>query len=182
MTSHQLLTLAETIKAELLPRFPEIQGVRFKINTRYRTRAGTAFYERDQVALSHYYFIAQAINDGLAHNTIRHELAHIAAYKRFGRPGMGHGHLWRATALAMGCNGHRCTAVQEPDELSVVCRSCSRRTSESEKRMRRWAGQGRRMICRGCRSRLSYPWEIATTPQMAAEMVKRIIVQKGLTS
>jgi len=177
MTRHELLTLCETIRGELLPSFPELQGVRFDINTRYRTRAGTAVYATREVKLSAFFFVFQHQNDGVAHNTIRHELAHIVAYARFGVAGMGHGHMWRWIARSMGCNAQRCTLARRGDETPIACRFCPYRSEAPEKNMRKWERDGRQIVCKLCKHIIPYPWR-AEPAQMAAEMPKRNLIQK----
>jgi len=65
-----------------------------------------------------------ALNDeAQVRDTILHEIAHALV-----GPGHGHDYIWKAKALAIGCNGERCysskTVTQPEAKYKAVCTKC----------------------------------------------------------
>jgi len=177
MTRHELLTLCETIRGELLPGFPEIQTVRFSISNRYTRSLGRARYCTGEVILSGPAYVAVSLNDHLAPDTVRHELAHIVAWRRHAVA--GHGHTWQRLAVSMGCTGDRCTlGVKLGNEVTLSCGACGHQTEERENTLRRWHRKGSRAMCPKCLKGLPFPWE-RSVMMAAAETPKRILIQRG---
>jgi predicted SprT family Zn-dependent metalloprotease len=117
-------------------------------------RAGCCNYQTRVVSLAHAY--ARSAADEEISDTLRHEIAHALV-------GQAHGHdqIWQATAVALGCAGHRCHDVQfTPPRYIVACeQGCWVTTAE-----RRQRGA----LCRTCQSPVRYTtytearWQDAT--------------------
>lgn len=82
------------------------------------TRNGQCRYGRREIGLSRRIF--ELANEEKALNTIVHELAH--AVLGFG---YGHGPVWAMTARAMGCDGHACNTIVDPQMLAKRCYRCT---------------------------------------------------------
>ena len=66
-----------------------------------KSRAGLCIYKKKIISLSSYYVKAADLEEII--NTILHEIAHAIV-----GPSHGHDSVWRAKALAIGCDAKRC--------------------------------------------------------------------------
>ncbi|MBI1756576.1 MAG: SprT-like domain-containing protein [Fimbriimonas ginsengisoli] len=92
-----LPALAERLLTDLCERHP-IGIVPRLVWKRLRVTAGLAYYRQGAIALS------SILIDSLERleTTLRHEYAHLMAYRRAGRRGFGHGEAWRAAMRELG--------------------------------------------------------------------------------
>jgi predicted SprT family Zn-dependent metalloprotease len=92
-----LSQFAEQTLDDLCRRFP--LGYRPQLEWRnYRVTAGMAYYERRAIGLS-----ARILTDEVRLvGTLIHEYAHLLAFARHGRKGIGHGEPWRQAMRDLG--------------------------------------------------------------------------------
>jgi len=99
-----------SIRRELCERFPQyakrLQGTWMEIGPRMTQTLGSANWGLKRVKLSR--LLAAPENAHRREETIRHELAHIAAPKT-----AGHNIYWRAIARQFGADGNRTTHCSE---------------------------------------------------------------------
>ncbi|HLO97958.1 MAG TPA: SprT-like domain-containing protein [Fimbriimonas sp.] len=82
---------------EVQSRFP-LKGAAQLEWRRYRVTAGMAHYQSRLITLS-----VHVLKDTeQLRSTLLHEYAHLLAYDRHGRKGMGHGELWKRAMLDLG--------------------------------------------------------------------------------
>jgi predicted SprT family Zn-dependent metalloprotease len=107
------------------------QGWRFEFDNA-RRRAGVCKYGSKTIGLSKY--LLPHMKEEKILDTILHEIAHaLVGHKH------GHNYVWRAKALEIGCNGHRCynphtdlngyedvLAVQS--KYTFTCPTCGKKT------------------------------------------------------
>ncbi len=89
---------------------------------RAKVRFGKCDYRKKRISLSSH--LVQLNDEPEVRDTILHEIAHALAPRD-----AGHGPVWRAQALAIGCNGTRCygTEVQRPrPKYKGTCGACGR--------------------------------------------------------
>ena len=105
-------------------------------------RAGCCNYHTRVISLAHAY--ARSAPDEAIDDTLLHEMAHALVGKTH-----GHDQVWQATAVALGCSGHRCHDVQfTPPRYIVTCdHACWVTTAE-----RRTRGA----VCRTCHGPVRY--------------------------
>lgn len=85
-----------------------------------RRRFGCVHWKRQTITLS--LPLTKLNSDDKVSDTILHEIAHALVGK-----GVGHGPLWRAKALSIGCNGARCFGpeVATPQKnWQAICAKC----------------------------------------------------------
>ena len=151
-TDDELQTIAARASAWLVAH--QLEGWSFQFDHATR-RAGCCTYQTQVISLAHAY--ARAAPDAEIDDTLLHEIAHALVGKAH-----GHDQLWRATAVALGCSGHRCHDVQfTPPRYIVTCvNACWVTTAE-----RRQRGA----VCRTCHGPVRYAtytehrWQQATT-------------------
>ena len=125
-------------------------------------RAGCCNYRTQVISLAHAY--ARAAADEAIDDTLLHEIAHALVGKAH-----GHDQVWRATAVALGCAGHRCHDVQcTPPRYIVTCEhGCWVTTAE-----RRQRGA----VCRTCHGPVRYTtytearWQATAPPRDPAAL------------
>jgi predicted SprT family Zn-dependent metalloprotease len=175
MSDKELMDLCYRIKGELEPRFPEIRNVKFIINWRLRNALGRANCRQDIIQLSAYAYVNKTFNDSFAENTIRHELAHIIAYKKYND--RGHGPTWRAVAMSVGCNPRAtATGIKTGDEVTISCHHCNWQGEHSKRALLRWDRNRRIPMCPRCKKGMRFPWD---SPAPAPIMPKRILLQNS---
>jgi predicted SprT family Zn-dependent metalloprotease len=105
-----------------------------------RRRFGACDYRRKQVRLSA--ILTPHVSAEHARNTILHEIAHALV-----GIGEGHGRVWRAKALEIGCNGKRCGTerVDIATRYIGVCPEC-----KTEVKRHRRPRNARPICCRRC--------------------------------
>ena len=72
-----------------------------------KTRCACCRYSIKKVVVSRNYLNNKTVDLNKMKNTLLHEIAHIMT------PGDGHGQLWKRVALQIGCDGKRCSDIQE---------------------------------------------------------------------
>ena len=151
-TDDELQAIAARASAWLVAH--QLEGWSFQFDHATR-RAGCCHYQTQVISLAHAY--ARTAPDAEIDDTLLHEIAHALVGKAH-----GHDQLWRATAVALGCSGHRCHDVQfTPPRYMVTCvNACWVTTAE-----RRQRGA----VCRTCHGSVRYAtytehrWQQATT-------------------
>lgn len=84
------------------------------------SRAGCCHYDTKTISLSRHLVAnpRHAIND--VKNILLHEIAHALV-----GPAVGHGSVWRAMAIQIGCDGCRCHAMElKPQGYVLACVLC----------------------------------------------------------
>jgi predicted SprT family Zn-dependent metalloprotease len=87
---------------------------------RSKVRFGKCDYRRRQISLSRH--LVELNTEDEVRDTILHEIAHVLAPR-----GAGHGPVWRALAISIGCNGQRCygrEVVRPAPKFRGICPSC----------------------------------------------------------
>lgn len=94
------------------------KGWRFEFDSA-RVRSGYTQYAPKLISISRFYAKLNEIEK--IKNTILHEIAHALVGQQ-----VGHGPAWRSKAIAIGCNGERCTSgiVQIARPWQAVCVRC----------------------------------------------------------
>jgi hypothetical protein len=113
VTSHELMQFAEIL---LTQSGLKKQGWSFRINTN-RSRLGVCKYRERTVEISRFHLTSPATE---IRNTLLHEIAHALV-----GPGHGHGPVWKAKALEIGCNGERCGHMDAPAKYLGTCPKCN---------------------------------------------------------
>ena len=97
--------------------------------------------------------------------TARHELAHQAAWERYGH--LGHGPLWQTMAVYLGCPPVACATfpvnaelLQERQRYSVTCDSCG--WSTLRQRRSKLVARPWRYACARCSGALRVSLVVAT--------------------
>jgi predicted SprT family Zn-dependent metalloprotease len=80
-----------------------------------KTALGHCVYQPSAIFLSTIYINAAQTTIESVTETILHEIAHALT------PGDGHGKLWKATALRIGCSGARCGEAYAAYKYTVFC-------------------------------------------------------------
>jgi len=80
-----------------------------------KTALGHCVYQPSAIFLSTIYINAAQTTIESVTETILHEIAHALT------PGDGHGKLWKATALRIGCSGKRCGEAYAAYKYTVFC-------------------------------------------------------------
>ena len=100
-------------------------------------------------------------------NTILHEIAHALT------PGKGHGPVWRAKAIEIGCDGKRCYSSEKiatPDAKYVAecpnCKQVHKRHKASNKRSSCGSCSGGRFTC-WCLGQTRWPRKYALVYHMS---------------
>lgn len=113
---------AQTMAAELMAEHGLTEkGWRFNWDKAVR-RFGACHYGLKQITLSR--ALTELNDEAVIRNTILHEIAHAIAGNA-----AGHGYLWKAHAIRIGCNGERCYSsdVVEPEpKYTGECSNCGR--------------------------------------------------------
>lgn len=68
------------------------------------TKGGSAHYHKHVVK---FHEILAKENPNEFHNTIKHEIAHLIAFRMYGEKGKGHGKLFKSVFIKLGGNGKR---------------------------------------------------------------------------
>ena len=117
---------------------------------RAKRRAGQCNYTRKTITLSEYFVRMNEWDE--VRNTILHEAAHALA-----GPGAGHGYLWAKQCRLVGIEPKRCydsEAVNMPQGNVVV--SCVNHGEVGRQHRMPKANARSYMVCRKCRTRLTY--------------------------
>ena len=89
---------------------------------RSKVRFGKCDYRKKQISLSK--VLVELNSEDKVRDTILHEIAHALA-----PCGAGHGPVWRAIAVSIGCNGRRCfgqEVTRPAPKYRGTCPSCRR--------------------------------------------------------
>jgi hypothetical protein len=92
------------------------RGWTFRINNN-RSRLGVCRFRNRTVEISRYHLASPA---AAIRNTLLHEIAHALV-----GPSHGHGPVWRAKALEIGCDGKRCGTMEAPARYIGTCPKCN---------------------------------------------------------
>jgi predicted SprT family Zn-dependent metalloprotease len=156
---------AAMVKLAAADMVPEgLEALTVQLNPTMRTCAGRAFTRQVRVDL-HY----RLLKDNSAHLelTYLHELAHIISTLKYGRPGSGHGALWKKVMRVLEANDERCHNLdvsaykRRQTRYLYICdnSACGRHvrpiqlSAARHNKMERCAADYR---CPGCRSELVY--------------------------
>jgi predicted SprT family Zn-dependent metalloprotease len=85
-----------------------------------KVRFGTCNYAKKEISLSRY--LVELNSEDEVRDTILHEIAHALAPR-----GAGHGPVWQAVAISIGCNGSRCygdDVVRPTPKYKGTCPLC----------------------------------------------------------
>jgi len=98
-----------------------------------KTRFGYCNHKHKIISLSKPLVLLN--DESIVKNTLLHEIAHaLTPHDR------GHGVVWRAKALELGCDAKRCCSIEEVNVIkgrfTYVCTTCGRESSY-HKRLRR---------------------------------------------
>lgn len=107
---------------------------------RAKTRAGICRYDSHTIGLSR--TLTQLHTDAEVRDTILHEIAHALV-----GPEHGHGRVWRARALDIGCSAQRCLSDAAPRPDAPWLGTCPRGHVVT-----RWRRPQRVLSCRRCSS------------------------------
>jgi hypothetical protein len=92
-----------------------LDGWGFKFNNR-KACAGVCKYGLKMIELSKVYITSDKTTKEMIRNTILHEIAHaLSGHKA------GHGPVWKAKAIAIGCDGKRCCNAFSEYKYKMVC-------------------------------------------------------------
>lgn len=118
VTHQRTLQSVESLTRELMTHHGLI-GWNFKWLHSYRCY-GRCYYNRKLIGLSKRFVLSSKVTDSDIRNVILHEIAHAL------EPGAHHGPRWVARALAIGCDGKRCSPVQIERKVRYVyqCTRC----------------------------------------------------------
>ena len=105
---------------------------------RAKTRAGICKYDLHEIGLSR--TLTQLHTEAEVRDTILHEIAHALV-----GPEHGHGPVWRAKALAIGCSAQRCVPDTAPRADAPWRGTCPRGHVVT-----RWRRPHRVLSCRRC--------------------------------
>jgi len=88
---------------------------------RSKSRLGLCNHTKKKITISKN-FVEQQDWDVIK-NTVLHEIAHALV-----GPNHGHNHVWRQQAMAIGCNGMRCSNVKldVPAKYEAFCAGCDK--------------------------------------------------------
>jgi len=89
------------------------KGWRFEWDNAAR-RFGQCRYSTKTISMSRQ--LTRQRSEGSVRNTMLHEIAHALT------PGSGHGYEWRMKALAIGCDGKRCSADKVEVKYNYVAK------------------------------------------------------------
>jgi predicted SprT family Zn-dependent metalloprotease len=103
-------------------------------NRRCKTRAGLTNYKTQTIELSTRYVQYADVGRHDVENTLLHEIAHALA-----GPTAGHGPVWKAKALSIGCDGERChnKTFAQPRWIGKCSPTCEAHTQWKWHRLRR---------------------------------------------
>ena len=93
-----------TLKKKLIQHGLRDIGWRFSLNNSKRS-CGLCNYTKKIIYISNCYISSKTTTFEDIENAILHEIAHALT------PGERHGKVWKAKAIAIGCNGERCCEV-----------------------------------------------------------------------
>lgn len=158
-----LQSSAQALLLELCERFPI--GYTPKIAWRgYRVSAGMAYYKTGIIGLSK--TVIQT--EEQMQDTLKHEYAHLLAYKRHGRAGIGHGDPWKQAMIDVGLQPkvRHCYEVQRNSprqQVGYTCQRCGTVLVRNRKLPKR-----RRYIHNGCGGAIKYAWTRPVMPSAQA--------------
>ena len=119
-----LIELAERLLDSLCADFP--MGYRPHLHwKRLRVSAGMAYFRLKAIGLS----VALLDDEQKLESTLKHEYAHLLAYHRHGRKGVGHGEPWRRAMHDLGVKPevyHRYEVQRNTkrQQVSYLCQRC----------------------------------------------------------
>jgi len=155
-----LAHFAEQVLSELCAAHP--LGYVPKIAWRgYRVSAGMAYYRIGTIGLS-----KTIIHDeARLRDTLVHEYAHLLAYQRHGRRGVGHGAPWKQAMFDLGAapkvrHDYEVQRNSRRQEVAYQCQRCGALVLRSRKLPKR-----RRYIHTDCGGTIKFAWSRAVMPQ-----------------
>jgi len=118
---------AEKLALELMEQHG-LKNWHFKFDRAVR-RFGQMVYLKRTISLS--LPLTELADEAEVRDTILHEIAHALT------PFSYHDRKWRATAIAIGCNGKRCYSTTDekrpPKKYKTICPNCSKETFKYKK-------------------------------------------------
>lgn len=122
---------------ELLTRSPLRYRPRIEWRA-FRTTAGMAYCERGVIGLNR----SLLTDESRLRDTLTHEFAHLLAYERHGRRGLGHGTAWRTAMLELGAEPRvrhdmPCARNAQRQRVRYRCTRCWAEFSRA-RRLRTW--------------------------------------------
>lgn len=127
----------------------------------YRVSAGMAFYRTGIIALS-----SSIIDDEeKLRDTLIHEYAHLLAYYRHGREGIGHGKPWQDAMRDLGVeprvqHNYPVKRNAQRQQVGYTCQRCGTVLVRAKRLPKR-----RRYAHAGCGGAIKYTWTRPVTPR-----------------
>jgi len=137
------LKKAQTMTTDMM-KHHNLVGWAFKFD-RSVTRLGMCSHRKQTIFLSTH---ATTVNsEAVVLNTILHEIAHALVGSN-----EGHGDVWHNQAIAIGCDGERCSviAVKAQPKYTIACKSCNQIKANLYRLTRKYATRLDMMWCMGC--------------------------------
>jgi len=141
-----LVEEAESLLNELVSVYPIQKGMPRIIWRKMSVSAGKAYFERNEIILS-----KVLITDRLRlQDTLVHEFAHLLAYHRHGRAGIGHGPPWRQAMKDLGAppevyHNYPVERRKRPRPYAFKCSKCGENFTRAKP-----LKSGYRYVHRGC--------------------------------
>lgn len=126
----------------------------------YRVSAGMAYYRIGAIGLSRTVITTeQQLRD-----TLVHEYAHLLAYHRHGKKGVGHGPPWKQAMVDLGAppkvrHNYEVQRNERRQEVAYQCQKCGALLMRSRKLPKR-----RRYIHNNCGGPIKFAWARAVMP------------------
>lgn len=137
---------AEALLERLWQRFPMKRRPVLQWKKSLRVSAGMAYYRTCTIGLS----VPVLTDPGRLDATLIHEYAHLLAFDRFGREGMGHGAHWQTAMREMGQepivrHAYEVTRNSRRQTVVYACRKCGKQFNRHRRLPKR-----RRYVHQGC--------------------------------
>lgn len=131
-------------------------------------RSGRAMYYTDEIEFNE---ILARENPDTFHNTVKHEVSHLVAYKVYGEIGKGHGKHFKSVFIRLGGNGKRTHSYDVSSvkqkytrrKFGYNCKCVNRIFWVSATKHNKLMYNSRAYICKTCKSGLTHNNEIKET-------------------
>lgn len=118
---------AEQLALELMRKHKKLDDWKFKFHNRKRS-LGTTFHHNKTICLSRPYVLLN--DEQIIREVILHEIAHALL-----PPYIGHGVVWKAKAIEVGCNPRRIcdNCISPPKKYLYECPNCKRQVRRDKR-------------------------------------------------